>query len=154
MVNAYMMLRRYCDWKGIGMPWTHHNFNEAIGYAHVDPVGEWPKWTRKPPPELLGRKDHAKGSLGKRKRVTQQKRAPKVNMDALCAKKGRLKVRLDNSEQHIPIVPVQGNPICQLHRWAHSMRADEKKGYFVVHSLFAVSSSACSATQCTTLATI
>ena len=130
MVNAYMMLRRYCDWKGIGMPWTHHNFNEAIGYAHVDPVGEWPKWTRKPPPESLGRKDHAKGSLGKRKRVTpKQKRAPKVNMDAVCAKKGRLKVRLNNSEQHIPIVPAHSKPICQLHRWAHNEKqcVEDKK---------------------------
>jgi len=133
MVNAYMMLRRYCDWKGIGMPWTHHNFNEAIGYAHVDPVGEWPKWTRKPPPELLGRKDHAKGSLGKRKRVTQQKRAPKVNMDALCAKKGRLKVRLNTSEQHIPIVPAHSKAICQLHRWAHNEKkcVEDKKKFAI-----------------------
>jgi hypothetical protein len=31
------MYKRYCELKGVPVQWTHHDWNEAIGYAHVDP---------------------------------------------------------------------------------------------------------------------
>ena len=136
MVNAYMMLRRYCELKGVGMPYSHHEFNEKIGYALLNPGTEWPKRNRKQPPEML--------SANKRKRTspvptpqstpTKKARAPKLDRDALSPNKGRLKVRLDKSMQHLP-VPTDGKKaVCQLHRWAHNIRADGKKGYSVVPS--------------------
>ena len=33
MVNAHMVLRRYCELKGVPMPYTHHDFNKKIGYT-------------------------------------------------------------------------------------------------------------------------
>jgi len=135
MVNAYMMLRRYCELKGVGMPYSHHEFNEKIGYALLNPGTEWPKRNGKQPPEML--------SANKRKRIspvstpqltpTKKARAPKLNRDALSPNKGRLKVRLDKSMQHLP-VPTDGKGVFQLHHWAHNMRADGKKDYFVVLS--------------------
>ena len=122
--------------KGVAMPYSHHEFNEKIEYALLNPATEWPKRNRKQPPELL--------SANKRKRIspvstpqltpTKKARAPKLNRDALSPNKGRLKVRLDKSTmQHLP-VPTGGKGVCQLHRWAHNMRADGKKYYFVVPS--------------------
>ena len=37
LVNSYVMYKRYCELKGVPVQWTHHDWNEAIGYAHVDP---------------------------------------------------------------------------------------------------------------------
>jgi len=43
MVNSYMCIKRYCELKGVEVPWTHHDWNEAIGYAHLDPEEDWQK---------------------------------------------------------------------------------------------------------------
>ena len=37
MVNTYMVLRRYCELKGVPMPYTHHDLNKEIGYAILIP---------------------------------------------------------------------------------------------------------------------
>ena len=39
--NSYVMYKRYCELKGVPVQWTHHNWTEAIGYAHVDPEVLW-----------------------------------------------------------------------------------------------------------------
>ena len=132
MVNAYMMMRRYCELKRVTMPYKHHDFNEKIGYALLNPGSEWPRRNRKQPPEMLsGRK---RTSPIPQSTPQKKNRAPKLNGDALSPNKGRLKVRLDRSMQHLP-VPTDGRKaVCQLHRWAHNMRADARKDYFVVPS--------------------
>ena len=136
MVNAYMMLRRYCELKGVTMPYSHHEFNEKIGYALLNPGNEWPKRNRKQPPEML--------SANKRKRTSpvptpqstptkKARRAPKLDRDALLPNKGRLKVRLDKSMQHLP-VPTDGKKaVCQLHRWAHNEKkcVEDKKKFAI-----------------------
>ncbi len=43
MVNSYMALKRYCKLKGVLVPWTYHDWNESIGYAHLDPTEYWPR---------------------------------------------------------------------------------------------------------------
>jgi hypothetical protein len=43
MVNLYVSMKWYCELKGVPVPWTHHNWNEAIGYAHVDTTEYWPR---------------------------------------------------------------------------------------------------------------
>ncbi len=43
MVNSYVCMKRYCKFKGVPVPWTHHDWNEAIGYAHLDPIMDWPR---------------------------------------------------------------------------------------------------------------
>jgi len=43
MVNLYICMKRYCELKGVPVLWTHHDWNEAIGYAHLDPEEDWPK---------------------------------------------------------------------------------------------------------------
>ena len=54
LVNSYMMMRRYCELKGVPMPWKHHDFNEAVGYALISPESDWPR--RKGPPEISSQK--------------------------------------------------------------------------------------------------
>jgi len=43
MVNSYVMIKRYCEMKGVPVPWNHHDRNEALGYAHLDPHEYWPR---------------------------------------------------------------------------------------------------------------
>ena len=43
MVNSYVAMKRYCELKGVAVPWNHHDWNEAIGYAHLDPHEYWPR---------------------------------------------------------------------------------------------------------------
>ena len=43
MVNLYVMMKWCCEMKGVPVPWNHHDWNEAIGYAHLDPHEYWPR---------------------------------------------------------------------------------------------------------------
>ncbi len=43
MVNSYVSMKRYCELKGVPVPWNHHDWNEAIRYAHLDPAEYWPR---------------------------------------------------------------------------------------------------------------
>ncbi len=43
LVSSYVSLKRYCELKGVPVPWTHHNWNEAIGYVHLDPIEYRPR---------------------------------------------------------------------------------------------------------------
>ena len=47
LVNAFMMMRRYCKLKGVKQKIDHHKFNELIGRALLEPVNEWPKRYKK-----------------------------------------------------------------------------------------------------------
>ena len=108
------MLRRYCELKGVPMPYTHHDFNEKIGYAILDPDKEWPR--RKKPPEFL--------SGNKMKRPVQlspvsnpkKARSPKLNLNALSPNKGRSKKRLDCTFNHMPVMPTDKILVFQLQR--------------------------------------
>jgi len=108
LVNSYMMLRRYCQLKNVTMPYSHHDFNEAVGYALLDPVTEWQR--RKPPPVAARRTPQA-----------AIKRAPRFTVNTLCPTTGKLKIRLSTSFMHMPVPPPgkKDNHVCQLHRWAH-----------------------------------
>ena len=113
MVNAYMMMRRYCELKGVRQPYNHDQFQEMIGYALISPE-EWKTKKRckqtasksPPPPEKFNR-------------------APKVSVGSLNPEKGALKRRLDDSLDHLPIrCPLKSDnskDICQLHRFAHKL---------------------------------
>ena len=108
MVNSYVCYKRYCELKGVPVLWSHHAWNEAIGYSHLDPDEDWPR--KKSPPET------PKSTTSS----DSKKRAPKIDNKALSPTRGRMKVRLDTSRNHMPVVP-RGKPhsnVCQLHRWA------------------------------------
>ena len=47
LVNAFMMMRRYCKLKGVKQRFDNHEFNELIGRALLEPVNEWPKRYKK-----------------------------------------------------------------------------------------------------------
>jgi hypothetical protein len=121
MVNSYVSYKRYCELKGVPVQWSHHDWNEAIGYAHLDPDEDWP--TKKSPPETP---TSSAASASK-------KRAPKIDSKALSPTRGRMKVRLDTNVNHMPVVP-RGPPranVCQLHRWADkefNPSTDDKTG--------------------------
>ena len=108
MVNSYMSYKRYCELKGVPVKWSHHDWNEAIGYAHLDPGEDWPR--KKSCPETAMSTTSS----------ASKKRAPKMDSKALSPTRGRMKVRLDTSVNHMPVVPrgERFNNVCQLHRWA------------------------------------
>jgi hypothetical protein len=111
MVNSYVCMKRYCELKGVPVPWTHHDWNEAIGYAHLDPIEDWPRRKsadyERPPMKL---EDIASAT---------KRRAPRVDSKALSPTRGRLRIPLDESMSHMPVVPLLPNAACQLHRWAY-----------------------------------
>ena len=108
MVNPYVCYKRYCELKGVLVQWNHHNWNEAIGYTHLNPDKDW---QRKKSPPATPKSTTSSDS---------KKRAPKIDNKALSPTRGQMKVRLDTSRNHMPVIP-RGKPhnnVCQLHRWA------------------------------------
>ncbi len=47
-VNSYVMMKQYCNLKGVPVKWMHHDWNEAIAHAHINPDEYWP--LKKSPP--------------------------------------------------------------------------------------------------------
>ncbi len=74
LVNSYVLYKRYCELKGVPVMWNHHDWNEAVGYAHVNPEEYWPR--KKSPP-----KSGMKVTAGKI-------RAPKMDSLALSLQLG------------------------------------------------------------------
>ncbi len=107
LVNSYVSYKRYCELKEVPVKWTHHDWNEAVGYAHADPVEYWPR--KKSPP-----KSNAEVTVTKA-------RAPKMDSLALSPTRGWLRRRLDDSVTHMPVLPQAptGTTVCQLHQWAY-----------------------------------
>jgi len=103
-LNSYMMYKRYCELKGIAVLWTHHDWNKAIGYAHVDPEEFWLQ--RKSPPKSNTNKNAVK-------------RSQRIDTQALSPSRGRLRLRLTPACHFA--VPADKIHVCQLHRWAYRM---------------------------------
>ncbi len=107
LVNSYVLYKRYCELKGVPVMWNHHDWNEAVGYAHINPDEYWPR---------------KKCPLKSGVQVTAGKtRAPKMDSLALSPTRGWLRGRLDNLVMHMPVNPeaATGTTVCQLHRWAY-----------------------------------
>jgi hypothetical protein len=79
MVNSYVSMKRYCELKGVPVPWSHHDWNKAIGYAHLDPE-YWPRW--KGP---FSKNDDPTGSATKRAPTSDlpKKKAPRLDSMSL-----------------------------------------------------------------------
>ena len=94
LVNAFMMMRRYCKLNGVKQRFDHHEFNEIIGGSVLDPVNEWPKRY----------KNNGKTESGKRKwPPTATIQAPRFTSETLCHTRGVLNKRLDCSLNHLPV---------------------------------------------------
>ena len=119
LVNAYMMMRRYCEMNGIKVPYSHHDFREAIAHALLDP-SEWTTRNRKSPPESSQKKRRAAAG-------SQQSpnRTLRLNDVSLCPNSGCLRHRLDSSLNHWPTLPGGKDAVCQLHHWAGTMKANK-----------------------------
>ena len=48
MVNSYMCYKRYSELKRVPVQWTRHDWNQAIGYAHLDPDEDWQRKKKSP----------------------------------------------------------------------------------------------------------
>jgi hypothetical protein len=101
---------------GVPVPWTHHDWNEVIGYAHLDPIDYWPR--RKGP---FKNDDTDTTCPAKQDNPSDlKKKAPRVDSIALLPTCGRLKGRLNhNTTICMPIPPSSQNAMCQLHCWAY-----------------------------------
>ena len=123
MVNSYVMMKRYCEMKGVPVPWNHHDWNEAIGYAHLDPHEYWPR--RKSPPGTTAEGSAAAASTTRQPKLNKKgkpilPRGPRVDSSALSPTRGSLKCRLDHDTRiHMPEPPLTLGANCALHRWAH-----------------------------------
>ncbi len=51
LVNLNVTMKRYCELKGVPVKWMHHDWNEAIVYAHINPNEYWPR--AKSPPKIV-----------------------------------------------------------------------------------------------------
>ena len=45
-MNSYVCYKRYCELKGVPVQWT--DWNQTIGYAHLDPDKDWPRKKKSP----------------------------------------------------------------------------------------------------------
>ena len=119
MVNSYVAMKRYCELKGVPMKWTHHDWNEAIGYAHLDPQAEWIQ-RKSPGKSPTTNDDRGAGATSEVKR-----RNVRIDTVALSPIRGRMNLRLDHTNfRHVPI-PSGG--VCQLHRWAATEAGSDKE---------------------------
>ncbi len=114
LVNSYVSMKRYRELKGVPVPWTHHDWNNAIGYKHLDPIEYWPR--RKGPfkndDTICPTKQDNPSDLNKK--------APRVDRMALLPTLGQLKGRLNhNTTIHMPVPPSSQNATCQLHCWVN-----------------------------------
>ncbi len=115
LVNSYVSMKRYCDLKGVPVPWTHHDWNEAISrYAHLDPIEYWPR--RKGP----FKNDDTTCPTKQDNPSDLKKKAPRVDSMVFSPTWGRLKGRLNhNTTIHMLVPPSSQNATCQLHCWAY-----------------------------------
>ncbi len=112
---AYVLMKRYCELKGVPVPFLHHNWNKAIGYAHLDPIEYWPR--RKGP----FRNDDTTHLVKQDNPSDLKKKALRVDSMALLPTRGQLKGHLNhNTTIHMPAPPSSQNPKCQLHCWAYN----------------------------------
>jgi hypothetical protein len=51
LVNSYVAMKQYCEFKGVPVKWTHHDWNEAIENAHINPDEDWSR--AKSPPDIV-----------------------------------------------------------------------------------------------------
>ena len=120
VVNAYKMMTRYCELKGVKAPYNHHAFQEKIAYGLIDPAGKWPRRGHCTPAEHRRKRKWDAAMRKEAQPVSESARAPKVSKSSLHPETGSLKKRLDPSLEHLPhAVPGKHtNAICQLHRFA------------------------------------
>jgi hypothetical protein len=110
MVYSYMCYKRYCELKGVPVQWTHHDWNQVIRYAHLDPDKDWPR-KKKSPEKMM---EAAKSAS------FEKKRASKVDSKALSPTRGWLKIQLNHkTANHMPVAATREKPAYQLHRWVH-----------------------------------
>jgi hypothetical protein len=104
LVNSYVTMKLYCELKGVPVKWMHHNWNEAIAYAHINLDEYWPQV--KSPPKIVDLN------------VTMAKRrSHKMDSLALSPTRGLLCRRLNGSATHMPVLPdaTKGTTVYQLH---------------------------------------
>ena len=93
MVNPYMLMWRFCKLKGVKQPYNHHQFQEMVGYALIDPDSEWPT-----------RKRYSKSSKSSTPSPPEQSdRKSRMSAKSLHPTNGSLKKRLDttlNAQPH------------------------------------------------------
>ncbi len=109
LINSYISYKCLCELKGVPQKWTHHDLNEAVGYAHVDLEEYWPRRKSPSPPMNNAGKVPAGNT-----------RSPKFDTHALSLTRDRLRGRLNSEVAHMPVQPeaAVGTTVCQLHRWA------------------------------------
>ncbi len=81
------------------VPWTHHDWNEAIGYVHLDPIEYWPR--RKG----LFKNDDTTCPTKQDNLSDLKKKASRMDSMALLPTRYRLKGRLNhNTTMHMPVL--------------------------------------------------
>lgn len=120
IVNAYLMMKRYCELKGVKVPYDHHDFHEAIALAFLDRDNQFGNhWPRR---EAAGQKRKAPVTP-----VTPSSRptkAPRVDIKSVNT---TLLHRLDPTFGHFPSGEADYNRVCQLHRFAHRQTTSTPK---------------------------
>ena len=124
MVNLYVMMKRYCEMKGVPVPWNHHDWNKAIGYAHLDPHEYWPR-RNKSSHSTATEGSTAAASTTRQPELNKKGkpillRGPRLDSSALLPTRGSLKCHLDHDTRvHMPEPHLTLSANCALHRWAH-----------------------------------
>ena len=137
MGNAYVLMKRFFELKGLDPKYDHHDFIEEVASALLDPDNYWPK--RKSPDTAVptsSRKRLKSNPSSSTIAVTPAARTaplcPRVNDKSLSPNKGKLAHRLDLTLGHFPIFPRSGNGVdrwvCQLHRQADRKIHGTKRG--------------------------
>ena len=115
-------MSRYCILKGVPPKYSHHDFNEMIGKALLDPDNHWPTCYR------LHSNDTQSRTPSPVQAAANIKKAPKFTDTSLHHIDGKLRCRLIPLLPHV-CVPIEKKSMrtCQLHRWAYRKHL-EKSG--------------------------
>ncbi len=85
----------------------HHDWNEAIGYAHLDPIEYWPR--KKGP----FKNDETTCPAKQNNPSDLNKTAPRVDSMSLLPTRGWLNDHLNhNATMHMPVPPLHQNATC------------------------------------------
>ena len=125
VVNAYVMMKRYCELKDVPVPYSHHDFHEAVALAFLDRDNQFGNhWPRKQAAGQKRKSAFATPSPAKKAR----KAAPRLTKQSVCPRFGALRGRLDLSLGHYLSGEPDSNRVCQLHRYAYRQMYDDPKG--------------------------
>ena len=115
--NCYVLYCKFHELHGRTPPKTHYKFIESIALAWLKPSQYWPK-RKTSGRKSISEESTVAASIITRRATCTPARSATMTDNTLNPYTGRLRCRLDQSLNHLPIQSERAEANCQLHNWA------------------------------------